>query len=590
MTSLGAEAAGALASAPVQTGSMSTARIPLARFAQAGGRVDYDVVVIGSGAGGLTAAVALAQAGKSVLVLEQHDRPGGWTHSFTLQGYRFSPGVHYIGSLEEGGGLRRIYEGLGVSEDLTFCELNPDGYDHIVVGTQRVDFPKGRGALLERLKSRFPREARGIDGYFEAVSGMMDALSQLGRLDGPAAVGRAVRASGTLLRWARATGADLLEAHIQDPLLRAALSGQSGDHGLPPSKVSAFMHAGITYHYLNGGYYPLGGAFALPKAFVRQLKRAGGAIRLRSPVKEILLDGRRVLGVRLADGEDIRARVVISNADPGETFVRLIGRDQLSKGLRRKVDRSRYSTSCISLFFATDLDLRAEGLDSGNWWYYDHADLDRIYTDGLGPAGTLHDTPEGMFLTVTTLKDPSKMHSGHHTCESFAFVGYQAFEHWSQSKFGGRPAQYDAMKEDLAWRMVRGLEKRIPGLGKHIVFWSLGTPLTNEHYLRSTRGNLYGIEKSPSQVGPGAFSVRTEFEGLYLCGASTVSHGVAGVTSSGMAAASAVMRCKTEDLLQQAGPSLTFLPSEQPATWPAHLRARIQHGEKADDAENSDFA
>ena len=132
-----------------------------------------------------------------------------------------------------------------------------------------------------------------------------------------------------------------------------------------------------------------------------------------------------------------------------------------------------------------------------------------------------------MFRTATTLKDPSKMHSGHHTCESFAFVGYEAFEKWAQTKYGSRPADYDAMKEDLAWRMVRGLEKHVPGLSKHIVFYSLGTPLTNEHYLNATRGNLYAIEKSPTQVGPWAFSPRTEFEGLYLCGASTLSPGVA---------------------------------------------------------------
>ncbi|MDL1920918.1 FAD-dependent oxidoreductase, partial [Chloroflexi bacterium CFX5] len=100
---------------------------------------DYDAIIIGSGAGGLTAALALARAGKKVLVLEQHDRPGGWTHSFTLNGYRFSPGVHYIGALQEGGGLRRIYDGLDVSQDLAFVELNPDGYDHIIVGDKQVD-------------------------------------------------------------------------------------------------------------------------------------------------------------------------------------------------------------------------------------------------------------------------------------------------------------------------------------------------------------------------------------------------------------------------------------------------------------------
>ena len=527
---------------------------------------DYDIIVIGSGAGGLTAAVALARAGKKVLVLEQHDRPGGWTHSFTLQGYRFSPGVHYIGDLQEGGGLRRIYDGLDVSQDLAFVELNPDGYDHIVVGEKRVDFPKGKENLIERLKSHFPHEAEGIDGYFRDLTAMMEGLRNLGRLDKPLT---AARGAGNILKWLRATGADLINAHVSDPVLRGVLAGQSGDHGLPPSRVSAFMHAGITHHYLNGGYYPMGGAFTIPRAFVRALKRSGGQIRLKSRVKRIMIEGRKVIGVELESGEEIRAGVVISNADPEVTFGKLIGRENLSVRLRRKLDTVEYSTSCLSLFFATDMDLRrGAGLDSGNMWYYDNSDVDKIYSDGLTDALLREDTPPGMFLTVTTLKDPSKMHktgptAGHHTCESFAFVSYDAFAKWAHTRYGARPADYEAMKEDLAWRMVRGLEKRIPGLSKHIMFWSLGTPLTNEHYLNATRGNLYGIEKSPTQVGPLGFTARTEFDGLYLCGASTTSHGVAGVTASGIEAAKAVLNCRTRDLLTGKGEGLRLLRAEE---------------------------
>jgi hypothetical protein len=109
--------------------------------------------------------------------------------------------------------------------------------------------------------------------------------------------------------------------------------------------------------------------------------------------------------------------------------------------------------------------------------------------------------------------------------------------------------------------------------------------LTNQHYLNATRGNIYGIEKSPTQVGPLGFRPTTEFDGLYLCGQSTLSHGVAGVTASGIDAAKAVLNCRSRDILTQSGPGPLFVEAEDTSAWPEYLKKKMERGEVAREEE-----
>ena len=255
-----------------------------------------------------------------------------------------------------------------------------------------------------------------------------------------------------------------------------------------------------------------------------------------------------------------------------------MSRTKIAKKLQRKLAKTTYSTSGLSLFFAVDMDLRAAGLDSGNYWFYDHEDIDELYRLGLSDHALKAESPPMMFMTVTTLKDPSKMHRGHHTCEAFTFVDYDAFEQWAKEESGAHSAGYEALKEDLAWRMFQALEKRIPGISEHVVFWNLGTPLTNAHYINSTRGTLYGTAKNSKQVGPRAFPIQTEIGGLLMCGASTRNFGVSGATKTGLDAAKTVLGCSTADLLSQNGPPLKIYPAEDITQWPENLKKRIERG------------
>jgi all-trans-retinol 13,14-reductase len=546
---------------------------------------DVDTVVIGSGAGGLTAAVAFARRGDRVLVLEQHDRPGGWCHSFTLGGHLFSPGVHYVGDLHEGGRLRAVYQGLGLGADLTWFELDPRGFDRVRIdpegpgeGGFRFEIPRGKEAFADALARAFPHEAGAARRVLDVVAGIDRGLGAAMRARGVVDLALLPVRARTLVRHGFGSFASLLDrCGVRDPRLRAVLGIQGGDHGLPPSKVPAAVHAGVMAHYFEGGYYPRGGGFAIPRALLRALKRAGGDLRVRAPVERILVERRGLLrrrvavGVRLASGETIRARRVVSNADPGVTFGKLLDPADVSRLTLARLRRARWSVSCVSLFLGVDLDPRAAGLTSGNVWWTTTPDLDQV--DRASQLPDLDGLPPALFVTCTTLKDPTKaLHQGAHTLEAFAFVPWGLFAPWAGSPSGARPAEYEAFKRRLEAWMLRGLARVVPGVERHVTFSALGTPLTNVHYVASTNGALYGTEKALDQIGPLAWGPATELEGLWLCGASTLSHGVAGASFSGIAVAKAALGCRTKDLLADGQPPLRVLSAEEPAGWPDDVR------------------
>lgn len=537
--------------------------------------MDYDSIVIGSGAGGLTTAVALSRAGHRVLVLERHYLPGGWCHSFNLEGYQFSPGVHYIGECQPGGQMREIYEGLGVANDLTMLELNPDALDHIRIGDFRFDIPKGRENYIAKLTAAFPKEARGVRGYIETIHRMGEELKGGAKVESALDGLKMAAKIPTLVRWGARPLSSLLNKHISDPLLKDVLSMQSGDHGMRPSRAPAGLHAAVAHHYFNGGYYPKGGARALPKAFIKELRRNGGEIRTKAEVTQILLEGKRAVGVRLADGTEISAPNIISNADPNITFNQLIGRDRLPMLTKAKLDRTKWSISALSLFFAAEVDADAAGLDSGNYWYTKNiGDVESAYDLASHPDPISVEEVPFVFLTCTTLKDRSKRNDGVHTFEAFSFVSHEAFSRWQQTKFNDRPDSYVEMKEELARRMFTRLNEQVPGIEEKVVFKDVGTPLTNTHYVASTEGNIYGNEKSIAQLGPMGWGLTTPFDGLYMCGASTLGHGVAGATMSGLICAKIILKCRRRDLLNATGQDMQILPADHPELWPADKQPR----------------
>ncbi|WP_257212825.1 phytoene desaturase family protein [Maribacter sp. 4U21] len=251
--------------------------------------------------------------------------------------------------------------------------------------------------------------------------------------------------------------------------------------------------------------------------------------------------------MELENGTTLFANNIISNADVGITYNQLVGRENLSAKLLKKLDKTIYSCTSLMLFLTVELDFKKSGLDSGNIWMMPDKDADDYYDGAMQKDILQGEAFEGMFVSCTTLKDPTSFDGKHHSIEAITFINYQAFEKFKNETVERSSAYLEFMSK-LTDKMINGLEKVVPGIRDHIVSKDLGTPITNEYYINTTKGNVYGTEKSLKHIGPFAFKAKSEIENLYLCGASILSHGVAGASHSGVATAAVILGCKPDEV------------------------------------------
>ncbi len=501
----------------------------------------HDVIVIGSGIGGMTAALTCARAGKDVLVLEAAKQFGGFINPFARKKFWFDTGIHYIGDCGEGEPLYRSFERLGLTDELTFRELNPDGFDRYVFPDYEVAMCKGARRFEARLAKDFPAERRGLSKFFTVLLEVSSLLDGAAKISGPMSALRLAPRIPTLLRYHRATYAEILDAFLTDPRLKAALSGPGGDVGLPPGKASGLIMLALLAHFLRGAHFPVGGTKAVRDAYVRGLEAHGATMMRNTPVARILTEHGRVTGVRTDKGDEYFAPVVISNADAVPTFKNLLDEDELPRALRKKVHATRPSLGSLCVFVGTDLDPAAAGLDDANIWHYPSWDIDELYRPAL--EGRMSDTLP-FFMTVPTLKDPSATHApaGKHTVELITFAPWDAFARWKDQPTLKRDDEYKALKDRLGRALVQRAEQHLPGLSDHMEVFEVATPLTNTSFVGTPRGSIYGPDHTPDQVGLGRFRTATHLEGLYLCGASIYGAGIATCVSSGVAAGRAALR------------------------------------------------
>jgi len=228
------------------------------------------------------------------------------------------------------------------------------------------------------------------------------------------------------------------------------------------------------------------------------------------------------------------------------------------------------------LFLTVDMDVTKAGIDSGNIWRLPNENMDDLYNDMQKNNILEGEEFSGMFISCTTLKDPISFDGKHHTLEAITYINYDAFKDFHGENIE-RSEAYLKFKEQIIAKFLVTLEKVIPGISNHVVQQELGTPLTNKYYINSTRGNVYGTEKSLKYIGPFAYKAKTEIKNLYMCGASIVSHGVSGASYSGVQTAATILGCRQDDLLKpRPDQHLRVFEAENNSNYPDWMLEKIK--------------
>ncbi len=490
----------------------------------------YDVLIVGTGMAALTVGSLLAHSGKRVCMLEAHDLPGGYVHTFSYGDYAFCAQIHYIWGCGKGDRIWRFLEKLGLQDDIAFDALDPDGYDHVILpDRKRVAIPYGYDRLADNIDAAYPGQGARVRGFTSILDRITAEVQQLPEKiqwwQYPTMGWRFL----TLMRYQHKTLQQVFDECGLSREAQAVLIANAGNFMCPPRDLSILAYNGLFSGYNRGAYYPRKHFRHLVGRLADFITSHDGChIYYEQEVTAVHTEGERVAAVATRDGKTFTAPTIICNADP-QKMAGLIGLDKFPAPERAPL-QYEYSHTALTVYLGLGgIDLREHGFGRHNTWHLEQWDMNQIWDEAMRQNWSR----PWVFMATPSLHtpEPGTTPPGGQILELATTANYDYFRELRTRDL----REYRKQKKALENRLIDIVEQHhVPDIRKHIALHVAGSPTTNEDFAWAPRGHSYGQHLTPANMGLGRLKAPTPWKNFFWCNAASGYPGVNGTIGTGM--------------------------------------------------------
>jgi all-trans-retinol 13,14-reductase len=493
-----------------------------------------DYLIIGSGLSALTFGALMANSGKTVQILEAHEHPGGFGHTFTMaKKYTFNAQFHYVWSCGEGQTVNQVLKKLGLDQEVTFERYDPEGFDHMRMPGYAIDIPSERQELIRRLSALFPAHGDKISQFVNEVERTGAGLKIVTPPIDPIQLLKHPQVTLSVISNINSTLQDVFDKFQLPQAAQTLLALQWLDFLLPPNQLSFFAWVALFRGYQAGAFYPTQHFEDVINSLVKVIESHGGEVLLNHEVTNFRVTDKTVMGVEAIDltihqTAEFTGDTVICNIDP-QRAAKMIGEKKFSQKVRRKLDYEYSASNYMAYCVVKDLDLRDYGFGKWNLSHTGHEDLNEAFAQMYDR----HDYSNPSFAITTPTLMTTASRDCPEDCQIVEFLTVANYDYFKQLRESDSKA-YRQKKQEILDSILDVVEKHyVPNFRQHLVFDITGSPTTNERYCWCPEGNSYGSILTPRNVGLGRLNHETSLNQFYFCNASSGYPGFAGTVWTG---------------------------------------------------------